>query len=78
MSELKGGLSGVGRDIFLVSFRLCRVLKGVNTVHILDRLKTRETMKFKLKKRPKLWSFPEPNLIVLVPNPNEAAAIPPQ
>lgn len=47
MSELKGGLSGVGRDIFLVSFRLCRVLRGVNTVHILDRLKTRETMKFK-------------------------------
>lgn len=54
VSEKKGGLSGVGRDIFLVSFRLCRVLKGVNTVHILDRLKTRETMKFKLKKRPKL------------------------
>lgn len=47
VSEKKGGLSGVGRDIFLVSCRLCRVLKGVNTVHILDRLKTRETMKFK-------------------------------
>lgn len=47
VSEKKGGLSGVGRDIFLVSFRLCGVLRGVNTVHILDRLKTRETMKFK-------------------------------
>lgn len=47
MSELKGVLSGIGRDIFLVSFRLCGVLRGVNTVHILDRLKTRETMKFK-------------------------------